>query len=481
MEGLKSESLEPKKGLSGSLGVGSIVLMVVATAAPLTVMVANTPLIISMGNGAAAPFDAMFATLIMFLFSVGFVYMSKYITNAGAFYAYIQKGLGRSVGLGSATMAVISYFMILIALESFVGFAISQFVSGLVGITVPWWLLTLGVVLVVGCLGYQKIELGSKFLGVALILEIIIVLAVNIAIFWQGNITAESFQPFTYSTIVSGSPGLGILFAIYCFIGFESTVVYREEAVNPDVTIPKATYISVFLVGAFYTVSMWCEVNGIGVSSVVKMATDHPGDLYLIMAEKYTNKVFVDVMQVLLITSLFACILSLHNIVVRYQYVLGRFGVLHPRVSSIHHKHGSPFVSSLLQTALSFVAVALCAGIGMDPVTQIYAWGGTAGTLGYMAILSLTCLSVILFFRRDNKKHSMWSTLIAPIGGLAGLVFCLVIALQNLPSLVGGDNANTASEILEAIVVVSFLFGCIGALIIKMVAPQRFELLRQVA
>lgn len=92
-------------GLKGSLGVTSIVLMVVATAAPLTVMVANTPLIISMGNGAGAPFDALVATTVMLLFTIGFVTMSKYIKNAGAFYAYIQKGLGRTVGLGSATMA----------------------------------------------------------------------------------------------------------------------------------------------------------------------------------------------------------------------------------------------------------------------------------------------------------------------------------------------------------------------------------------
>src|SRR5690242_13222593 len=96
-------------GLKGSLGVGAIVMMVIATAAPLTVMVANTPLIISMGNGPAAPFDALVATITMLLFTIGFVAMSRYITNAGAFYAYIQKGMGRVVGLGSATMALLSY------------------------------------------------------------------------------------------------------------------------------------------------------------------------------------------------------------------------------------------------------------------------------------------------------------------------------------------------------------------------------------
>ncbi|RAI64800.1 APC family permease [Pseudomonas fluorescens] len=470
-----------KPGLSGSLGVTSIVLMVVATAAPLTVMVANTPLIISMGNGAAAPFDALVATVIMFLFSVGFIYMSRYITNAGAFYSYIQKGLGRSIGLGSATMAVISYFMILVALEAYIGFALSQLLSTTLGITISWWVLALAITALVGVLGYQKIELSSKFLGVALVLEILIVLVVDAAIIGSGNIGSDAMQPFFLETLLSGSPGLGIMFAIYCFTGFESTVVYREEAANPNVTIPKATYIAVFMIGIFYAVSMWCQVNGIGLSQVVKQATDHPGDMYLTMVESYTNKVFVDVMQVLLVTSLFACVLSLHNIVVRYQYVLGRFGVLHSKLGSVHEKHGSPFISSVLQTVTSLFAVAVCALIGMDPVTQIYAWGATAGTLGYMAILSLTCVSVLVFFRRTENQHPYWNTVVAPIGGLLGLASCLIVAVQNLPALIGGDNSNAAASIMEMVVMISFVVGCAAAFFMKVMSPARFALLKQVS
>jgi amino acid transporter len=113
-------------GLKGSLGVTSIVLIVLASAAPLSVMIVTSPLLISMGNGAAAPFDALVATLTMLLFTVGFVTMSRYITNAGAFYAFIQKGLGRSIGLGSATTALISYFLILLAIEAYMGYAIAE-------------------------------------------------------------------------------------------------------------------------------------------------------------------------------------------------------------------------------------------------------------------------------------------------------------------------------------------------------------------
>ena len=42
------------------------------------------------------------AGVILLFFSVGYSAMSRHITNAGAFYAYIANGLGRPVGIGGA-------------------------------------------------------------------------------------------------------------------------------------------------------------------------------------------------------------------------------------------------------------------------------------------------------------------------------------------------------------------------------------------
>ena len=152
-------------GLKGNLGVASIVMMVVAAAAPLTVMAANSPLIIAMGNGIAAPLDAAIATLIMYLFTAGFIVMSRYVTNAGAFYAYIQKGLGRQVGLASATLATASYTFIVLALEAYLGYTLAELLHNTLSISVPWWVMSFVVVFVAGFLGYRHIEMSSRFLG----------------------------------------------------------------------------------------------------------------------------------------------------------------------------------------------------------------------------------------------------------------------------------------------------------------------------
>lgn len=460
--------------LTGKLGVGEIVLMVVATASPLAVMVANLPLIVLLGNGPAAPVDALIAMIIMLLFTVGFISMSRYIKNSGAFYAYIQKGLGRIAGLGSATLALCSYSLILIAIEGFFGYALADTLKAFLGIEIPWQALSLAVVAIVGYFGYRHIELSAKVLGIALMFEILIVIAVDVAIIAQNGFTNLDPRVFALETITSGSPGFGIMFAIFCFIGFEATVVFREEARDPERTIPIATYAAAIGIGVFYFVSMWCFVGGIGFDKVVPFAEEHPGDVYLLVTEQFLGTVAKEAMQLLLITSLFAVVLSLHNVVVRYKYILGSYGAFPRFLSEIHPLNGSPHKASLLQTMCSLAVLVVVMAIGLDPVTQVYAWGATAGTIGYMLLLALTCVGVMVFFAGKADGTSRWASVVAPLGALAGILFCIWIAVDNLPTLVGGDNPYPIAFGIALTIVATFVVGVVMAVLIRARSPERY-------
>lgn len=91
--------------LQRSLGVPGIVFMVVAAAAPITVVVANFPIVISESGSIGAPLMVLAATLILALFSVGYAWMTPKVPDAGAFYSYVDRGLGRRAGLGTAAIA----------------------------------------------------------------------------------------------------------------------------------------------------------------------------------------------------------------------------------------------------------------------------------------------------------------------------------------------------------------------------------------
>ena len=168
-------------------------------------------------------FPAIFAVcaVILVLFAVGLVAVAKRIPKPGGFFTFVGCGLGKPAGLSAAYLALLTYTTILI----------------------------------VGALGYRRIDLSFKVLGVLLVCEVGIALALVLAVVATSGQEGLSATPFLPSAVFSGSPGIGLMFAFAAFLGFESTVIFRDEAKTPDRTIPKATYTAVIGVGVFYTIT----------------------------------------------------------------------------------------------------------------------------------------------------------------------------------------------------------------------------------
>ena len=105
----------------GRLGVVGIVFYVVAAASPLVGMTGALPVAIVLGNGAAVPGAYLAAGIVLLLFSVGYAAMSQRVTNTGAFFAYVGRGLGIGPGVGSAYASLVAYLAIQLAIYGFFG------------------------------------------------------------------------------------------------------------------------------------------------------------------------------------------------------------------------------------------------------------------------------------------------------------------------------------------------------------------------
>ncbi|MHA6779593.1 APC family permease [Pseudonocardia saturnea] len=441
--------------LTGSLGVGSIVFMVVAAAAPLTVIAGTVPLGIAIGNGAAFPATFALCAVVLLLFAVGFCAMSKHVPNAGAFYSYVERGLGRAPGMGAAFLALATYTAVQLAVYGYIGAILDGLVQNYGGPALPWWLYSVAALAVTGVLGYRRIELSSRVLGVLLIAEVAIVLVFDAVVATTG--TTPSTALFVPAQIGSGSVGVAIMFAIASFIGFEATAVFRDEARDPERTIPRATYLALAIIGAFYTLSSWAVVSAWGDTEAIAQASADPGNMLLTTITKTLGTVGGDIAQVLLVTSLFAAILSFHNVLARYFFALGGSGALPAACGRSHATHGSPHVASLTQSATALLFVAVFAIAGMDPVTQVFAWMAGTATLGVLALMALTCLAVVVFFRRTGVDPRPWQTLVAPALGLIGLLGCLWLTVSNFSTLIGGSTGLAVA--IGAVLVVFFVAG----------------------
>lgn len=469
------------RALSGNLGVGAIVFMVVAAASPLTVIGGAAPLGILLGNGAGFPTLFAVSAVILLLFSVGLAAMTRKIPKPGGFFTFAGYGLGKPTGLATAYIALLTYTTIQVAVHGYLGFILETTIAGLGGPDIPWWIFSLVAVAVVGVLGYRHIDLSSKVLGVLLIGEILIVLALVAAVVFSGNAPEGlSVEPFLPTNILSGNPGIGLMFAIAAFIGFEATVIFRDEAKNPDRTIPRATYTAVIGIGIFYTLASWGLVMAWGPSQVLAVAGENPGAMVIITTANYLGVVGEIIINVLLITSMFACVLSFHNVITRYQYSMANAKLLPGTLGAVHAKHLSPSISSLTQTAVAGILIAVFALLGLDPVLQVFTWFSGIATLAIAILMAVTSAAVIVYFARTRSDLRIWNTIVAPALGLLGLIGAAAIIFVNFPMLVGDvDGSGTpvfgvVSLLLIGLLALAAVGGYVQAMVLRRKNPEAY-------
>jgi amino acid transporter len=299
-------------------------------------------------------------------------------------------------------------------------------------------------------------------LGVLLLAEIAIVVVLDVVVIAAGGAQGLSTAVFDPVQIGSGAVGIAIMFAIASFIGFEATAVFRDEARDPQRTIPRATYLALVIVGVFYAVSSWAIVSAWGDEAAVAESAASPGTFLLSTATNWLGPVGGQVVTVLLVTSLFAAILAFHNVAARYWFALG--GRAFPAACGrTHARHGSPHVASLVQTAVGFLFIVVFAVAGLDPVAQVFAWMAGTATLGVLALMVLTCVAVLVFFARSGADRRPWNTRIAPALGLLGLLGCLVLTIGNFPTLIGGSTglALGIGAVLVAVTAVGVVLGLV--------------------
>ncbi|WP_345802366.1 APC family permease [Microbacterium sp. AZCO] len=482
MTQLESPGVEAsaKRTLRGSLGVTAIVFMVVAAASPLTVVGGAAPLGILLGNGVGFPALYAISAVILLLFAVGLAAMSRHIPKPGAFFTYVGYGLGRSTGLAAAWIAMLTYTTIQVSVYGYLGYILSYTVSSLGGPAIPWWLMSLAMIALVGVLGYRHIDLSSKVLGILLVAEVGVVLVLVAAVVFSGGAEGLSLAPFAPENIGSGSPGVGLMFAIAAFIGFEATAIFRDEARDPNTTIPRATYAAVIGIGVFYTLASWGLVMAWGPSAIVDQAAADPGSLILRTMAEYLGTAGEIITNVLLITSMFACVLSFHNVITRYQHSMANAGVLPDRLGAVHATHLSPHVSSLVQTVTSVVLIGVFAAFQLDPVLAVFTWFAGVATLAIAILMALTSVAVIVYFLKSRKDGRVWNTIVAPALGFIGLVLSAVLITAYFPIMVGDVAADgtpvfgAVSWFLLALVVIFPAIGYVQAAWIRKRRPAAY-------
>jgi amino acid transporter len=484
-----STQAEVAKLKKGAVGLGGVLFLTLTGSAPITAMLLNTPIVVGSGQGIGAPAAFIVATIVLVVFSVGYVAMSRKKTTTGGFYSYISHGLGREIGFGAGFGSLVAYGVFEASLAGgFAYFANLKLAS--LGLNVGWAPLALGMVVIIGVLTYFDVSFSAKILAVGLVTEVLILLffdAMLLArghIYWSALNPAAAFRSFSASPgkgiASAGAIGIGLFFAFWSWVGFEMAPNYGEESRDPKKNVPRSLYISVLGLGVFYTVTSWASLAGYpSIDSAIASAQGNAANFFFAPSTQYAGHWVTSVMSYLIITGSFACGMAFHNTTARYAYSLGREGMLPPVLGKTHPRWQSPHIASIAASALSLIIIGLFAifvGTG-DPSSQAYGQlYGLMAVMGVIIILSvqaLVSLAVLVYYLRFHKDEvHWWKTLLAPVLALLTQGYVVYLLFTNIDFLGAGYGYAKLFGPIDAAVV---LIGIGLAFYYKKFKPETFE------
>lgn len=445
----------------GTLGTAQIVFFVIAAASPLTIVLSTGPLSLRVG-GLGAPGVMLATGVVLLLFAAGFTAMSKHVTEAGAFYAYVTRGLGPTAGAGAAMMTMAAYGVCVIGFVGYIGVFAQGSLGAVFDIDVPWQVCSLVAAAVVAIVGYCQVDVGAKVLMVLVTLEVAVILVLIAAVLAQGGPESPSAAPLSPDNVFFAS-GTGTLFllAFGAYIGVEGTAIYSEEAAKPERTIPRATYIAVGFLAVFYAVSFWVVIYGFGTKGALAEAQgDGFLDMVFAQADTFVGGALVTALRLLIVTSFLATIIAFHNACTRYMFSLGRSGMLPQALARTHPRMASPHCASAVLSVITFVVVALAMIVGLDPFLELGTWLYASGVIGVVAAQALCSISVVMFFLSDRRGHGVVRVVVAPLLGFIGLAIALYLMANNF-SLLSGYTEFLPNAIMIGAMPAAFVLGAV--------------------
>jgi len=435
----------------GTLGLAGIIFFVVAAAAPLAGMTGAFPVAVAIGNGAAAAGMYVAVGIILLIFSVGYATMSQYVTNTGAFFAYVGRGLGIVPGVGSAAVSVLAYIAVQWAVLGFLAGQMSFQFEAKFGIALDWWIYALVLIVIVWALSALSVDIGAKVLGVFLTIELISLLVVGFAAIVDGGPDGPdfvaSFSPAEiFSGGLAGGAGIAFSFALASYIGFEATAIYGEESKNPKRNVPLATYISVILITALFAFVGFGMVTGLGATDIQNKVFEitavdgvplaDPSGMLFGLTTQFVGSWLTELFGWIVLTSLFAAMLAFQNSAARYLFSMGRAGVL-PKALDRTNARQAPHVATTAVSVLALVIVVVGIVANWDPILNIFYWFSAVAVLAIVLTEILVSIAVIVYFRRTKENTKIWNTKIAPALAILGLGLGMVMLMARFNLFAG--------------------------------------------
>ncbi|SEG46985.1 amino acid/polyamine/organocation transporter, APC superfamily [Bryocella elongata] len=426
-------SFSPSFGLrEGALSPLETLAQSISTIAPSTSPPATIPLVFALaGQGTAIAY--LVATALMILVGLCVAAFARESSSPGSLYVYTRRSLPEACGAITAWALFCAYIATASAvIGGFLKFSFVFLDRIPATAHLPRTLTSVALVAIAAAtatwVAYRDVKISARMmLYIEAISVVLISIVIGATLFRHGwNLDHRQFAVASLlKWPASRGVGLGVMLAIFSFVGFESATTLGAEAQNPLRTIPRAVIQSAILSGIFFIVCCYGEVMGFAGSPIALDQSDAP---FHYLAGAAHIGFAASVIDAGVLVSAFAATLSCVIASSRVLLLMAHDGMAHSSLKHTSAVHETPGLASLLAGALAFLPAALMALRGATG-SDIYNWAGTFAVYGFLTAYGM--VAVALAFHLKNTGRLTAVTLL--LTGAATLAMLAAMASNFYP------------------------------------------------
>ncbi|MGY6655489.1 APC family permease [Amycolatopsis sp. TRM77291] len=459
----------------------SITTRAIAATTPMAIVGGVIPSGIAATGGNAFPILFVAIAFVFGLFSVSYLAASRRLPPAdasGGFYSLVSRGLGRPAGVGAGWIAIVTYTALTIGLYGVIGSIVTPLLSDLFAVEIPWQLIAVVTVLLVGASGLANIAASTRVVVILVSCELLVIIAVTIANWFNptpGHQELSSLDPRLLMGAVAvtiARLALGML----GYVGAELTVVHTQDARWGYHGVARATLSVITILTLLYVFCSAGLTITLGPEGVTDAARSDPSGLFVATAQSNLGTIPAIIVQIIYATSLLAGAIPFHGATSRYAYFLGRNRTAPAALGKQSRGYGTPIVASVSQTVLALVAITVVSAFSADPVQVLFYIGGSAGAVGILLLLAMSALSTVIIFLRpsDHEASSSGWIVAAALASTVLLGGLVSTVLANLGILLGVPEESGVPNIVRISYLVVFALGAARALWLRQRRPDAY-------
>lgn len=410
--GLRSGVLSPMETLAQS----------VSTIAPTTTPAATIPLVCALaGNGTWLAY--VLASLAILLVAVCIGRFARYSSSPGSLYTYAAMILPPWCGAIAAWSLLLAYIATgSSVIGGFYHFANLLLHNPLVS-PVSAVLLALGAAIASMCIAWRDVKISARLMLWIEATSLLVILTVIVLVLVRHGLHLDWDQLQLRGMTGSGLR-LGLVLALFSFVGFESATTLGSEARNPLKTIPRAVIQSALIAGAFFVVCSYTEVLGfhvVGQDLGTSLAPMH------VIAQVGGAPILGLLIDIGALVSMFAGTLACITAAARVLMLMAHNG-LAPDVLRITHARNETPGRAIIATGIAAVLpVAVLAARGSSGL-DVYGWMGSLATYGFIVTYALVCIALPRYLRnhgvfRPGAQIIPWMAFTAMLLALVGNLY----------------------------------------------------------